>query len=330
MTEHQENTAIQEDRNGNQPLVSLGLPVFNGENYVSEAIESVLEQTYRNFELIIIDNASEDRTLEICQEFVARDKRIHLVQNPRNRGAIYSFNKTFTLSKGKYFKWVAHDDVIRPEFLEKCVARLEAKPSASMCFTKLRIMDSAGNIRTDFDDFMERADSPLPHERFKAVIRQDYWCYDIFGLIRSDVLKETDLFETYVGSDRMLRAELVLRGEFLEVPEYLFLSRDHPERSVRAMPSHHQRVKWFSPDTKSRFTLPHWRFFVEYYRLISRSGLSRREILSCRLTLLAWVGRNKTWAKMIADLVIAVWPSSWKYFYRFGGVDKFERQVLDS
>jgi glycosyltransferase involved in cell wall biosynthesis len=216
-------------------MVSLGLPVFNGENYLAEAIESALQQSYQNFELIIVDNASHDRTLEICQEYAARDPYIRIFKNPRNMGAVYSFNKTFTESRGTYFKWMAHDDVICPSFLEKCVAALEADEAASMCFSKVKIMDGNGELISDFDKMMLGSDSNQPSARFRAVVRLDYWCYDIFGLIRSDALRKTDSFESYVGSDRMLRAEIALQGKFLEIPEYLFLSRDHAERSVRRM-----------------------------------------------------------------------------------------------
>ena len=330
MREQQASADPQSAMSPDGPLISLGLPVFNGENYVAEAIESVLGQSYTKFELIIVDNASDDRTLEICEKYAARDPRIKIIRNSRNMGAIYSFNKTFTLSRGTYFKWVAHDDVICPAFLEKCVSILEADPAATMCFTKVRIMDAKGDFISNFDNLMEGGDSQKPHERFKAVIRQDHWCYDIFGLIRANALKNTDLFETFVGSDRMLRAELALQGSFLEIPEYLFHSRDHSERSVRAMPSHHQRVAWFDPDKKQRFTLPHWRFFGEYCRIVSISGLSGREKYSCYLAIFSWLGINKNWARMIADLFIAVWPSSWQFFYKMGAVEEFEQQILSS
>lgn len=163
------------------PMVSLGLPVFNGENYLAEAIESALQQSYQNFELIIVDNASHDRTLEICQEYAARDPYIRIFKNPRNMGAVYSFNKTFTESRGTYFKWMAHDDVICPSFLEKCVAALEADEAASMCFSKVKIMDGNGELISDFDKMMLGSDSNQPSARFRAVVRLDYWCYDILA-----------------------------------------------------------------------------------------------------------------------------------------------------
>ena len=108
-----------------QPLVSIGLPVFNGEPYLTQAIQSILNQTYRNFELIIYDNDSSDRTAEICREFAARDARIRYFRNATNLGAARNFNLTVERASGEYFKWVAADDWIAPEFLAMSVKALQ-------------------------------------------------------------------------------------------------------------------------------------------------------------------------------------------------------------
>src|SRR5215207_1517689 len=111
--------------NTDLPRVSVGLPVYNGENYLAEAIDSVLAQTYQNFELIISDNASTDSTEEICRDYAARDRRIRYFREPQNRGAAWNFNHTFELARGEYFKWVAHDDVIGPQYLARTVDQLD-------------------------------------------------------------------------------------------------------------------------------------------------------------------------------------------------------------
>src|SRR3989304_6465989 len=118
------------------PLVSVGLPVFNGNKYIEQAIDSILAQTYQNFELIISDNASNDRTQEICQAFVARDKRIKYFRNDKNLGAAPNFNNVFNLSSGKYFKWAAYDDLLAPDFLSRCIDVLESMPDVVLCFPK--------------------------------------------------------------------------------------------------------------------------------------------------------------------------------------------------
>src|SRR5262245_38704203 len=107
------------------PLVSIGLPIYNGQNFVAEAIRCVLAQTLTDWELIISDNASTDRTVSICRGFAATDSRIRVYQNPRNLGVCPNFNRVLQLSCGRYFKWITHDDLFGPEFLECSVRELE-------------------------------------------------------------------------------------------------------------------------------------------------------------------------------------------------------------
>src|SRR5690242_8158644 len=91
-------------------LVSIGMPVFNGENYLVPALDAIRSQTYQNVEIIISDNASTDRTRDIAQKSAQDDRRIRYCRNEKNVGASANFNNTFELSSGKYFKWAAHDD----------------------------------------------------------------------------------------------------------------------------------------------------------------------------------------------------------------------------
>ncbi|MGH8296641.1 MAG: glycosyltransferase family 2 protein, partial [Steroidobacteraceae bacterium] len=101
------------------PLVSVGLPVFDGEAFLEDAIRSALEQTLGDLELILCDNASSDRTAEICCDHAARDPRVRYFRNPRNLGAAANYNLAFSHARGRYFKWLAHDDCMLPSFLAK-------------------------------------------------------------------------------------------------------------------------------------------------------------------------------------------------------------------
>ena len=99
--------------------ISIGLPVFNGETYLQTALESLCAQTFEDFELLIVDNASTDRTGEICRKAANHDRRIKYFRNTENIGAAKNFNKAFEISNSEYFKWAAHDDICAPQFLEK-------------------------------------------------------------------------------------------------------------------------------------------------------------------------------------------------------------------
>src|SRR5262245_34703254 len=107
------------------PLVSVALPVYNGENFIAEAIASVLAQSVTDLELIIQDNASTDRTREICAEFVARDPRVRYFRNPRNLGAAPNYNLAYKSASGRYFKWLAHDDRLLPDYFAATTRALE-------------------------------------------------------------------------------------------------------------------------------------------------------------------------------------------------------------
>ncbi len=106
--------------------VSIGLPTYNGEKYIKQAIESVLSQTYTNFELIISDNASTDSTSLICKDYEKKDKRVIYIQHEKNRG--WDFNFPFVLEKSKsdYFVWLGDDDYWEPTFLEKNILILNS------------------------------------------------------------------------------------------------------------------------------------------------------------------------------------------------------------
>src|SRR5882762_1549884 len=117
------------------PRISIGLPVYNGENFITDALESILGQTYTDFELIISDNASTDRTEALCKSYAARDPRIRYWRNAENLGAARNFNRVFELSSGEYFKWTAHDDVLAPDYLEKCIEASDRDPSVVLVYT---------------------------------------------------------------------------------------------------------------------------------------------------------------------------------------------------
>ena len=159
--------------------------------------------------------------------------------------------------------------------------------------------------------------SPHPHERFGDLVRWDYKCFEVLGLIRSAVLRVTPLIASYIASDLALRAELGLRGRFQEVPEYLLFNRDHGERSTRAFAQHHQRGEWFDPGLAGKRVLPHWRILVEYVRCIRRVPLPRSERLRCYWQLTHWlrVPRNAKW--LAADIPIFIDPRVWDAFARY-------------
>ena len=285
-----------------KPRVSIGLPVFNGENYLEKALDSILAQTYSDFELIISDNASTDRTEEICRAYAAKDERVRYFRNETNLGAAKNFNRVFELSSGEYFKWATHDDLCAPEYLERCVEILDREPDVVLCYPKTTIIDEHGEfVENYFDGFNFR--SPKPHERFRDFLFAPGFCTPLVGLIRASILKRTPLIGNYPSSDRVLLGRLVLLGPFYEVPERLFFRRDHPQRSARAYPDLDERLAWFDPARRGQIQLPSWRWFFEYLLAVRRVRMSWYEKLCCYVQMGRWFRWH--WRRMNSYLMRA-------------------------
>jgi glycosyltransferase involved in cell wall biosynthesis len=275
-----------------QILLSIGLPVHNGGKYISDAIESILSQTLTDFELIICDNASSDDTEHICRRYAARDGRIRYYRNASNIGASANFNRCFELGSAKYFKWAAHDDLLEATHLERCVASLEANPDAVLCQSLVRKIDADGNSIGIYDSELIGANARSVARRFDVLVNSTHWSTEIFGVIRRDALARTALIGPYYASDGVLTAELGLLGRLIQVPEPLFLNRDHPDRCVRTV-YHDRRLahKWYQPDGQKprlRDLCPFWRIYAEYWRMVRRHVPGRRQRLRCYGHLLRW------------------------------------------
>jgi glycosyltransferase involved in cell wall biosynthesis len=270
------------------PRVSIGLPVFNGEVYLCQALDSLLAQTFTDFEIIISDNGSTDRTKEICQAYSARDPRIRYLRQEINVGAAKNFNRVFELAVGEYFKWAAHDDLVAPEFLERCMRVLDQDHSIVLCYPKTWIIDEHGN-RTMRYVVELNATSWKPHERLRNLLSTEHWSFQIFGVFRATALKMTSLIGNYTDSDMVLLAEICLIGRECEIPEHLFFRREHPKTSISLFPGRQERMEWFDPDNAGKRRFPSWLKFRGYFASIKRTPMSQYERLLCYVQLGRWL-----------------------------------------
>lgn len=268
----------------NTVAVSIGLPVYNGEKYIRQAIESALVQTFDDFELIISDNASTDSTEKICREYAGKDRRIRYYRADRNYGAAKNYNRVFELSRGKYFKWMASDDGMEPEFLKKAVEVLDRDKSIILvCSQYIQYNEFDKIVSLRFDAGNHDAVSAKASQRFRQALGEMGGNLPIFGLIRADILNQTSLIRPFIGSDDCLVLELVLKGKFLQLPEHLLRLRDHPDSyhwlktsSVDAAGRRSQKegapeAKWFNPKNNSSVYLPFWKRLLEYLRVVIAS-----------------------------------------------------------
>lgn len=287
---------------GQSPRVSIGMPVFNGERHIEQALNSIVTQTFDDFELIISDNASTDRTADICRNYAARDRRIRYRRNETNIGYGRNQNLVAELSSGEYFMWAHHDDVRAPDCLERCIQQLDADPAVVLCYTKTRDIDEHGRELPRTDPPL-RVDSPIPHQRFQDLIRMDHICEPDFGLVRMRILKQTRLHGNYADSDRVFLAELSLYGPFHQIPEYLFFRRAHVLQSTAQHPDRQGRTRWFDPTKLGKIVFPHFRQFREYLCVIGRVPLPLNEKVDCYASMMKWVLTNRR--RLSDDLTVA-------------------------
>ena len=278
----------------NTPLVTIGLPVFNGERYLAAAIESVLAQTFRHLELVISDNGSDDDTESICRKYAAQDDRIHYHRSPENRGASWNYNRVVELARGKYFRWLAHDDMLEPSTLEESVTVLESRPDVVLCFTATQDIDDQGNFLSVKHSGVD-AQATEAYKRFAGLSRvhPSHNCEEVFGLMRLDILRKTKMIDNYTDSDRTLLATLGLYGPFYEIQKPLFLHRIHPASSVQVNPNAAVRAAWFDPKLRDRIVFPKWRQMYELFVAIARSPLPSNEKAKCYFQMLHWIKNRR-------------------------------------
>ena len=209
------------ESNKQMPLVSAGMPVYNGAKTLRRALDSILAQDYTNFELIISDNASTDETPEICREYAARNSRIRYYRAEKNMGSVWNFNRVFELASGKYFMWAAHDDHRASSYISKCVTCMEVNPKAILCQT-YTIAYIEGIRLPLFRSTLDSITSvPCPIKRYANILKY-LPATAIYGLLRMEAIKKIKPFGNYISTDIVFTHELSLHDEFIQVPEELF------------------------------------------------------------------------------------------------------------
>lgn len=285
------------------PRVSIGVPVYNGERYVAETLDSLLAQTFGDFELIICDNASIDRTEQICRAYAERDARVRYVRNAKNLGAARNYRRAFELSSGEYFRWANADDLFAAEGLARCVEVLERKPSAVLAYPRTKFIDGQGHVLSEYADDLH-IESPRASERFAQVLERLGYVNVIYGLMRADALRRTGLLRGFPQGDIPLVAELALYGTFCEIPEFLFFRRFHPGALSSRQGDIALTQEFFDPSTKGRIAMTQWRLLGSHARSVMRAPLGLAE----KARLGRFLARMALWRRgaLVRELVEAI------------------------
>ncbi|MEV0091295.1 glycosyltransferase [Streptomyces sp. NPDC050738] len=273
-----------------RPRLSIGLPVYNGEEYLAESFDALLGQTFEDFELVVSDNASTDGTEEICHKYAAQDSRIRYLRLPRNIGATPNHNRVFDECRGELFKWASHDDLYARDLLRRCIEALDEQPDVILAHSDQAIIDGAGQVTVPYEYTLDTG-SPHAPERFRSLLFEPGGD-DFYGVIRADVLRRVKPLDSYHHADRTFVAEIALHGRFHQVPELLYFRRDHPTRAERANPSKRSRCINLDP-RRAGLLHPTPRLLAEYLwgftSAIRRAPLSPADRRACRRHLAAWM-----------------------------------------
>jgi glycosyltransferase involved in cell wall biosynthesis len=292
--------------NDRSPLVSIGIPVYNGDKWLGAAIESLLMQTYANIELIISDNASTDGTEGICRKVAQSDARLRYIRNEKNIGGPGNFNAVFRAARGKYFKWASANDQHDRRLVERCLERIEADREIVVCYARTRLLWEESGVTEEYEDGMNLCEE-RPSERFISVLERMRLNNAMYGLIRRDVLARTPLMKPHMAEDVNLMAELALYGKFCEVQEFLFTRRMSRESATK-LQSRSEVVKHYVPAGSSGMLFQNWKINGDYFTAVWRAPIVRHEksrIYAYLMRQLLWQRKN-LWADVREAVQYAV------------------------
>jgi glycosyltransferase involved in cell wall biosynthesis len=271
------------------PRLTIGLPVYNGEEYLAESLEALLGQSFTDFELIISDNASTDGTGDICHRYAKQDSRIRYFSQPRNVGIAPNVNFIIGQARGELYKEASHDDLYACNLLERCVEALDEYPEVVLAHCWTAKVDSLGNVTRACQYPLSTASLRAP-ERFRSMLF-DSGGDDDYGVMRMDVRRRAAPMGSHHHSDRTITAEFVLHGPFYQVPDWLYFRREHSGQNGRAPVR--RRCANLDPRRANWWRHPTVRLYGEYVwayvSAIQRAPLSVADRRECYRYLAQWL-----------------------------------------
>jgi len=284
------------------PKVSIGMPVYNGEEFLKSAIDSILNQTYSDFELIISDNASTDSTADICLAYASRDPRVRFYRNDINIGASDNYNSVYYQARGKYFKWASSNDLCHPELIEKCVKILNLHADVVLCYPEVKLfiesLDDAQEYKDDLHLMQENV-----CERYIAFYENVKLNNVMNGVMRTECLKHTSMIKPFFSSDVALMAELVMRGKFYQVKDTYFYRR-MDEKTATALKSNEEVLKHYFPNMDKMMLFQNWKLHAEYFAAIRRAPVKSRD----RRCIVRYFFKQLRWhrSELRDDIILAI------------------------
>lgn len=208
--------------------ISIGMPIYNGEKFLEKKLKSIISQTYSNFELIISDNGSNDKTSSICLEYQKKDDRIKYFRHEKNQGITWNFNFVLEKSKKEFFIFAAVDDIISEKFLEKNLNILQNNPKIVVSISKIESYDSIDQLDKSSKDLTKKlkqkirpTDTISINGTYEKKVREylkKSTCQVIYGLFRKSSIKKIK-FESFIGNDWAVFLDVLKTGDLYVIDE---------------------------------------------------------------------------------------------------------------
>lgn len=285
------------------PLVTVGLAVYNGERFLAESLDAILNQHYENFVVIISDNASTDGSAEICQRYARADSRVTYFRNASNVGMPANYNLLFSRCSTKYFRWATADDLVSQDMLESAVDTMESNDSLALCYSQAHFIDASGRVTGQWSDRLHlMQDDPV--ERFDCVVRNISRVHHHLGLMRTDLVRSTMLLKEHPSSDKGFVAEMSLRGKFSQIPKFQFFRRMHEDSSSwKPTDDMAHQIRRYHSAGSNGMRFVRFRVHMTYWQAIARSGLGAVDRARAYKNLCRYAldDRQELWGQLLAD-----------------------------
>lgn len=286
--------------------LTVGVPVYNGERFLSQCLDSLLSQTYRGFVLLISDNASTDRTREISESYANADSRVRYHRNAVNVGLYGNFNRLLGLVRTPYVKLASADDFWAPTMLADAMEQMQRDPSLVLCHPRTVLVDEEGREIRHYDKPLHLMEDD-PRVRFRRVLTEIGLVNQLMGVIRTDAVRSMLPLMNHTLADRVFLAELSLHGKIMELPKFQYFRRIHEESSSWNRKSEsHQNRRVFGAGTR-RVHLATWKYHTGLVRRVLQSPLG----FGATMDLLRFLGRQVVWDRsaLISECRQLLWPA---------------------